>query len=257
MSTKLIYLHKIERNIKGLSQNHVHDYWQLEIITSGDALAILADERILLNTGDMLLINPGLEHSFVYKTSGINWISIKFETSEVIPFTTATIIRPSLFTGRLISSLRNIIHSNILEDFEKKAVTGFIESLICYMMSDTFLKSENKNKLAEDISGYIIGRNGKPVMINELAKALSYTRNYLSQEFKKETGQTLKSHIDMVRFEKAKEMLLYSGFSILDISIELGFKDIYSFSRFFKNNAGICPNDYRRGKSKGCVGVSI
>lgn len=44
---------------------------------------------------------------------------------------------------------------------------------------------------------------------------------------------------------EAHRLLKYSDKSISDIGYELGFNDIQAFSRFFKNQEGVSPNDYR------------
>jgi len=93
---------------------------------------------------------------------------------------------------------------------------------------------------------YIKSQNGRRVTINELAEKFSYSRSHLSKIFKQEYGMSLKSYIDTLRLEKAKEMLAYSERTISEIAHELDFKDIYTFSRFFKRNTGLSPKHYRK-----------
>jgi len=251
MKTKLYYLQKCEKSSPDKTGYHSHDFWQLEIVTYGCLHAMIGDEPIVLNTGDMLLIKPSTEHTFIYETSRISWITIKFDTTESISDTGLT-IRHSLFTSRLISSLETILYSTILQDYEKKLVEGHIESLFYYIRSKDFSKPADRNNLLlREIFEYIREKNGKPVFINDLAENLSYTRSHISKEFQKLTGQSLKAYIDRVRLDKSKEMLLYSDFSISDIAFELGFADIYSFSRFFKKHTAVCPKEYKKKSSEG------
>jgi len=44
---------------------------------------------------------------------------------------------------------------------------------------------------------------------------------------------------------EAKRKLSFSHQSVKEISYELGFEDPAYFSRFFKNHAGIAPQDFR------------
>lgn len=44
---------------------------------------------------------------------------------------------------------------------------------------------------------------------------------------------------------ESHRLLKYSDKTISEIGFELGFNDVQSFSRFFKNKEGISPNDYR------------
>ncbi len=45
---------------------------------------------------------------------------------------------------------------------------------------------------------------------------------------------------------EARRLLHYTDRTIKDISYELGFEDIQSFSRFFKNKEGMSPKEFRR-----------
>ena len=45
---------------------------------------------------------------------------------------------------------------------------------------------------------------------------------------------------------EAQRLLLYSDRTIKDITYELGFEDIQTFSRFFKNKKGVSPTDFRQ-----------
>ncbi len=60
----------------------------------------------------------------------------------------------------------------------------------------------------------------------------------------------MKAYIDKARLAKAEEMLTYSEFNISMIAHELGFRDLYSFSRFFKSHTGISPREYMKKHSQ-------
>lgn len=252
MNTTLLYVQKIQRNRLSGTSLHSHDFWQLEIVTHGRIFADVQGEKIVLEEWDVLLIKPGTEHGFNYEVPGISWISFKFDTDEDICDFSKIIVRHSPCTRRMISYLEAIIQNTILKDYEKKMIAGHIEAIFCYIRSDEFLKPSDKiSTIIEDIKCYIRSRNGKPVSVNELAEKFSYTRSHISKVFKKQTGHELKEHIDSVRLDKAKEMLCYSDFSIANVAFELGFADIYSFSRFFKKHAAVSPRYYRKNIEAG------
>ena len=62
----------------------------------------------------------------------------------------------------------------------------------------------------------------------------------------------LKSPLQIIQdriFIEAKRILLNSEKSIKETAFELGFEDIQSFSRFFKNKQGVSPKEFRENKS--------
>lgn len=69
--------------------------------------------------------------------------------------------------------------------------------------------------------------------------------SYISKLFCKETGCSLKQFVLSAKVETAKNMLLYSDFSYLDISLALGFSTQSAFISVFKKMTGFTPKKYR------------
>ena len=55
---------------------------------------------------------------------------------------------------------------------------------------------------------------------------------------------TITQYRDNLRINVAKELLESGHFSVTEISIELGYCDIYHFSKIFKQIVGISPQKY-------------
>jgi AraC-like DNA-binding protein len=81
--------------------------------------------------------------------------------------------------------------------------------------------------------------------VQNLAKELSFSPNYLSDLLKKETGKTAQEHIHLFVIERAKNALLNSGKSISEIGYSLGFEYPQHFSNLFKSKTGMSPSEYR------------
>ncbi|MBQ7047063.1 MAG: helix-turn-helix transcriptional regulator [Oscillospiraceae bacterium] len=81
--------------------------------------------------------------------------------------------------------------------------------------------------------------------VNTLAKLHNLNPSYLSKLFLKETGMPIKDFINDVKVTTAENMLKYTDFSLLDISITLGFSSQSAFGSVFKAHTGITPKKYR------------
>jgi len=82
----------------------------------------------------------------------------------------------------------------------------------------------------------------------DYAELLNKAPKTLSNLFKKLDNKTPLQFIQSRLMLEAHRLLKYSDQPISEIGYEIGFNDIQSFSRFFKNQEGISPNDYRLSK---------
>lgn len=247
----LLILEKPHKQDTGKVALHTHPFWQLEIALHGPISYLWNGQQDRLHTGDMLLIPPGVEHAFSYEMPGCSWFTLKFEydsTAGRMP--EGAVIRQSLINDKLVALLQTMVSDSIMKPYEKRFVEGFVQSLFAILLSaDVSTEGPHEHALVRNVTERVRARGGKPIQIQELSEQMGYTRSYLSKQFRLMTGEHLKSFIDRVRLDKAKEMLLYSEFVIAEITESLGFKDAFSFSRFFKNGAGESPRAYRKRHS--------
>lgn len=77
------------------------------------------------------------------------------------------------------------------------------------------------------------------------AEKLFLSPSYLGDLLKKETGKSAQEHIQLKLIDIAKEKIFEPGKSISEIAYELGFKHPQHFTRMFKKNTGLSPNEFR------------
>ncbi len=85
-----------------------------------------------------------------------------------------------------------------------------------------------------------------------LAEEFYVSREHLSREFVKYTGQNLSHYVLNKKFEKAIELLGNTSFSIGKIADICGFSSANYFSLMFKKHIGVSPYGYRK-QSKGAI----
>jgi len=81
--------------------------------------------------------------------------------------------------------------------------------------------------------------------VAEYADLLNKSPKTLSNVFKKLGNRTPLQLIQDRRMLEARRLLRYSDKSISEISDEIGFADVQSFSRFFKKNEGVSPSTFK------------
>ena len=68
--------------------------------------------------------------------------------------------------------------------------------------------------------------------------------------FKEKLGVTPVEYKNSLVMKKARSLLRSTDMTVAEIAASLGFDDIYSFSKFFKRNAGISPTEFRRDSTR-------
>lgn len=88
----------------------------------------------------------------------------------------------------------------------------------------------------------------KKITLEGLSNHLFLSKNYLIHVFKESTGYSPIDYFIHLKMQKACQLLDTTNKSIKEISKILGYKDPYYFSRVFKNNISLSPNNYRNIK---------
>lgn len=84
--------------------------------------------------------------------------------------------------------------------------------------------------------------------LEKMAALSGYSVSRFSALYFQRFGVSPKADLLTNRIELAKQLILYSGFSIAEISERCGFKSIYYFSKYFKAAVGIPPSEYAKRK---------
>lgn len=85
------------------------------------------------------------------------------------------------------------------------------------------------------------------ITLEETARRLFVSDEYLSAQFKKETGSTFTETVRRYRIEKVKELLTETTLKMNQIAELAGYSDPKYMSKVFKEEVGMLPTEYRKG----------
>jgi transcriptional regulator GlxA family with amidase domain len=83
------------------------------------------------------------------------------------------------------------------------------------------------------------------IKLDELAITFNFTPRTFNRRFKKATGQTPLQYLQSIRIEAAKKRLESQNSPLEKVINEVGYEDLSSFTRLFKNRTGLSPSQYR------------
>lgn len=106
-------------------------------------------------------------------------------------------------------------------------------------------RSDTNSKHINACKDYIYSHIKERITIEDLSDELGVSASYLSRLFKKETGDSVSAYIRRQKIEKAKNLLRYSDYAIIDIANRLSFSSQSHFIQQFREIAGVTPKKYR------------
>ena len=78
-----------------------------------------------------------------------------------------------------------------------------------------------------------------------MAEKAGISKDYFSRIFRSVTGMNYSKWLNMIRLEKATELLADKTMTLTEIAMLSGFQSISSFNRVFRSEKGMSPGEYR------------
>ncbi|MFK7691237.1 helix-turn-helix domain-containing protein [Paenibacillus sp. HJGM_3] len=104
--------------------------------------------------------------------------------------------------------------------------------------------SSKKLSMVEAIQQYIAEHYREPLQISQLGRLVDRTPSYVITTFREVTGMTPIDYLHHLRISAAKDLLMQTELSIVQIAEYLGFCDPSYFNRVFKKTLGLPPSEF-------------
>lgn len=108
-----------------------------------------------------------------------------------------------------------------------------------------YLESDKEKKISEAVSYLHAHYLQNDFRVEQLYGIADVSPKYFGMLFFRKFGMTPKEYVLFLKIERAKKLLLSEKCSIRDIADQLGYSDIYHFSKIFKEKTGYTPSMYR------------
>jgi AraC family transcriptional regulator len=85
----------------------------------------------------------------------------------------------------------------------------------------------------------------KQIGLKDLADCAGLSLSHFSFRFRASTNQSPHQYMLRLRVERSKELLTDHRLSVLDVGLEVGFRNQQHFATVFRNAVGVPPSVYR------------
>ena len=233
---------------------HKHGFTQIEIILNGRRRCKNAEDDVQLVSGEIIVVPMNVEHCFFEHSSDLEYLSFKLQTDEEYSMGSRLFKIPNdPFVSWVVNNFREIINS------QKYNTTPTYLEIMHALLSAllTHLKAHNDLSPEPPLLHIIrqqIARQGARCNVNVLAEEMNMNVYKLRRKFKRAMQdlplaaryESPQQFIKNELLALACKHLQASSVSIGELSDMLNFNNVYTFSRFFKNNTGLSPSQYRQ-----------
>ncbi|MBO4356167.1 MAG: helix-turn-helix domain-containing protein [Clostridia bacterium] len=224
---------------------------------SGEGDFRYRNTHTVLKRGSCFLIDARIQHEYYPLKEGWEFKYIHFCTGKnigLLPFfdkqDPVRILNEGEL-GRVEAILDRILdetEDEITEDYP--SLSGEIYSILMLFITHDMSKAvKKKPQTAHAVTRameYIKNNYSRDISVNDIAREVNFSRSTLFKFFQLTYGMSPHDYLIQYRLLLAKDMLLTTHFSVSEIATRVGFKDIYAFSRRFRERNGMSPSEYRK-----------
>ena len=237
---------------------HGHDFYELEIISSGHAPMSVNGKDYKASAGTVCFLTPEDFHD--YPTAlPLDISNVQF-TEEIISgdILASTVRRgrrvftPTEEGFRAICSLFNIIENLDTASAQSSKIASRLIEAILLILSESYGEGvDTSENISPDIQKaliYIHAHFRENPPLKEIASLLSLNEKYFCSKFKEYTGTSYKNYLRLKKLSYARRLILATDLSGVEIAQRSGYSTQSHFNREFKELYGTSPLNMRRGK---------
>ncbi len=265
----ILFASKLKMVVEDKYHSH-NDFTELTIILSGKGRYFVEEKVYDVEPGDIIVCNPGVHHKNIVTSpseptveffTGFYGYHFKNMPPETIQ------LKDGGYHLRLSADARREVMKQcyeMLAENEARQIGKYfmlkarLMQVLLLMMREIVetprpkqkscnFESYNKSYAVKKIINYLNENYEHKISLDQIAHNMYLSPVYISKIFKEETGESPINYLIKIRLEKARDILEHSeDGSIKNIATEVGYDDVYHFSKLFKKYYGISPQNYRK-----------
>ncbi|MBM7566737.1 helix-turn-helix domain-containing protein [Paenibacillus sacheonensis] len=226
--------------------------YDLFYVWSGSGEVMLNGVPVPVSKGSCFLFRPGDFTSATHDPQRPLVLTyIHFDVTEpvdMIPESYRTLEETVDFEYLLVRYVRLFLVKTYAAEEEAQLI---LKQLIIHLLRadrEAPVERKSSNQLTEaihEIANFIRQNPGIAHRVEDLALRAQLSPRYFSIKFKEMIGSSVQSYLIRTRIERAQHLLMHAGMNVTEVADALGYRDIFFFSRQFKQYTGKSPSEIR------------
>ncbi len=239
------------------STGNWHENLEILFFTDGEGIVYCDLQKIAVEAGDIVVINANRVHSIIATSDRLENHCLIVDRSFCIAnsFDTNLLHFDEHFKdeeiGEIFFRLEKDYFPRELSERSIPLMRAYvlnIMGLLCAKHSTSELENRDERRLITCVKqaiGLVRSEYHRDLPLDEVADFVGLSKYYFAREFKRVTGYTLVSYINITRCENAKLLLADRSLTVGRVGKMCGFSCQSYFTRIFRKYVGLLPEDYR------------
>lgn len=247
---------------------HRHEGYEIFLFLHGNVNCYVEQQCFHMECGDLLVIRPGQYHRpAMLDRSNYERVTLNFQDTLLQKLSTEKTDLSAIFHDpskdkvcfihlseeqlqHALSLIAKTEHLLSAGEFGTDLLVQSCLTQLFVLINQAFRTAGKQTsnimpKLIRDLLRYIDSNLSEPITLDSLEQEFYLNGTYISRQFKKHTGLTLRNYILERRISYART-LLTSDLSITEVCQQAGFSDYANFIRSFTKKVGISPGKYAK-----------
>lgn len=241
---------------------HVHKEIEVCLLLDGQVQLLCRGKAVTYGAGDLWVTNPFESHELIAEQPvrivsmqvPLSFFAAAYPPMESMEFALPAPRDPAAreLAGDFLEIARCHFSREPLAALHRAGLIHlFFEKLLLRLPCRQVSKQERQSSARRGqrirrITRYLEDHYTEKLLLTDLARELDLSMSYLSAFCKDAFGMSFQAYLLKMRCEKARQLLLGTDLSLLNISIACGFSDVKYLNRGFSKQFGCSPRQYRR-----------
>lgn len=233
---------------------NVRDAVRPELLKTLERLALAKKKLGALCTGSYALAKAGLLDNYRAAIHWENLLALREEFPRIIFSQQLFVIDRDRYTcsGGIapLDLMLNVIRRQVGDSVATAISDQFILDRIRNDHDHQYIPLQAKvgacNKTLIEVASLMEANIEEPLSLDELSDAVDMSRRQIERLFRRHLGSVPTKYYLELRLRRARELLLQTNMSIMDITVACGFRSPPHFSKCYRSQFGYPPGEERR-----------
>jgi two-component system response regulator YesN len=155
------------------------------------------------------------------------------------------------FSMLLAGSLKELLLKDHWKEISSMSSASHIQAYVIHFCDEMRKAASERDvdrnqSVADQIVKLIGERYHLPLTVEEIAKEVYLSPNYIRTIFKEKMGETILDYITKIRMNRAADLLKDKSLKVREVAHNVGYENVSYFCSIFQKHRGSTPNEYRK-----------